>query len=124
MPDIGPKLRAKAEREGIRVPTAKTLAKFGLTDIEWLILLANQDWRCGVCHGKKARWNTDHEHVPGWMKMPPELRKIYVRGVLCWFCNKFTAPSNMQTAEARNLLGYLMAYEDRRNHAEQAAGIR
>ena len=25
--------------------------------------------------GKQALWNTDHEHVPGWAKMPPEERK-------------------------------------------------
>ena len=32
-------------------------------------------------------WHVDHEHVDGWEEMPPEKRKLYVRGLLCNGCN-------------------------------------
>jgi hypothetical protein len=109
------KLRDQAFLHGIRTPTKRTLDKFGLTEVEWLRLLHAQGWRCAICALPKKTWNTDHEHVIGWAKFPPEKRKLFVRGVICWHCNKFNAPSNMDAAMADRLAIYLRTYEVRRD---------
>lgn len=109
-------LRQEASERGIRVPLARTLDKYGIDDLFWLALLAGQDWKCAVCLKSRATWNTDHQHVPGWSKMPPERRRIYVRGVLCWHCNRTVVPSNLSAADGRRVADYLRRYEERRDH--------
>lgn len=100
---------------GITPPTAKTLARYGLSAVDWVALLASQNWKCAVCLRDGRRWNTDHEHVPGWIRLPPEQRKIYVRGILCWHCNRHSVPSNMTSAEGARVASYLATYEERRD---------
>jgi hypothetical protein len=113
-------LELEASRRGIKPPTPTTLRRYGLTAEEWLAILAAQDWRCGVrtClkTGGGVRWNTDHDHVPGWAKKPPEERKRYVRGVLCPWCNHRRVNSRMRAVEAQAIADYLAAYEARRDH--------
>lgn len=101
----------EAAKEGARVPSKRTLDRYGLSAQEWVEILQSQGWRCPICEGSKKTWNTDHEHVPGWVKLDPEERKIYVRGILCWRCNRRHAPSNMSASDARRLADYLEAYE-------------
>lgn len=110
-------LLAEAGRHGIVAPQPATLRRYGLTAAEWLALLAAQGWRCPVCRksGQGVRWNTDHDHVPGWKLMPPEGRKRYVRGVLCAYCNHRRVNSRMPAAEAARIAEYLAAYEARRD---------
>lgn len=52
---------------------------------------------------------TDHKHVKGWKAMPPEKRKLYVRGILCWFCNHSYLGRSMTLERARNVVKYLEA---------------
>jgi hypothetical protein len=108
-----------ARRRGIRAPGAATLKKYGLTAVEWFALLAGQGWRCPVCRksGRGVRWNSDHDHVPGWKLMGPDDRKRYVRGVLCAYCNHRRVNSRMSAAEAQRIADYLAAYEARRRSA-------
>ena len=100
----------------IRTPTDTTLKKYGLSKWEWQDILANQGGVCGAC-GKEpssGRLVTDHQHVKGWKKLPPEKRKTYVRGLLCWTCNHFRLGKG---ATVKNLFGayqYLIDYEQRR----------
>jgi hypothetical protein len=108
-------LERKAERLGIRVPTAATLRRYGLTALAWLELLAAQGWACAICGERSRLWNTDHEHVPGWKHRPPEERVRYVRGVLCPHCNYQKAPSRMTVEQSERLTAYLRAYETRRD---------
>jgi hypothetical protein len=110
-------LEREASRRGIRPPTPATLRRYGITAIEWLKLLMGQGWRCAVCHktGGAVKWNTDHDHVPGWAKRPPEERKRYVRGVLCAYCNHRRVNSRMSAEEAQRIADYLAAYEARRD---------
>jgi hypothetical protein len=112
----------EAFNRGITPPAAATLRTYGLTADEWLGLLKAQDWKCPIClqgndrpkTGKKALWNTDHEHVPKWAKMPPEERKRYVRGILCYYCNHRRVNSRMASPEAQRIADYIRAYEERR----------
>lgn len=107
----------EAEAHGIRPPSPATLRRYGLTAGDWLGLLKAQGWRCPVClkSGPTVKWNTDHDHVPGWAKRPPEERKRYVRGVLCSYCNHRRVNSRMPADEARRIADYLSAYENRRD---------
>lgn len=107
-------LQDEAVRRGIKPPSNKTLAKYGLDALRWLELLATQGWKCAVCQKSRATWNTDHQHVPGWAKKPPEERAIYVRGILCWYCNRHIVQSNLSAADGRRVAEYLEAYEARR----------
>lgn len=109
-------LEREATRRGIRPPGPATLRRYGLTVVGWLMLLRDQGWRCPVCHktGPAVRWNTDHDHVPGWKAMAPELRLLYVRGVLCAYCNHRRVNSRMSALEAQRIADYLAAYEARR----------
>lgn len=103
-----------ASERGIRIPVRKTLAIYGLDARLWLEMFQSQEWKCPVCLRSSSHWNIDHQHVIGWKRMPPEVRRTYVRGILCWLCNKDYAPSNMTSAEAFRLAKYLADYEERR----------
>ena len=110
-------LEDEAASHGVKAPGPATLKKYGITADEWLALLKAQGWRCPVClkGGASTRWNTDHDHVPGWAARPPEERKTFVRGVLCVYCNFRRVKSRMPAAEARRIAEYLEAYETRRD---------
>ncbi len=104
-----------AKQRGIHVVTEKTVKKYGLTLLEWLYLLEAQGWACAVCRRwRKMTMNTDHEHVRGWAKMPPEQKRRYVRGVLCTHCNYRVVHSRLTAAEAQRIADYLRLYEERR----------
>ena len=107
-------LKEEALALGIKAPSQRALDNYGLTADEWLALLKEQDWKCPICEKTERLWNTDHDHAPGWKKMPPEERKTYVRGVLCWYCNHRRVDSRMTAAEAFRIARYLERYEKRR----------
>jgi hypothetical protein len=106
----------KAAELGVVLPTAVTLAKYGWDLRAWLQLLADQGWGCGVCGRlpSTGRLVTDHLHVKGWKKLPPEERTQYVRGLLCFFCNRFLLGVRVNLTTARNVLAYLERFEKRR----------
>ena len=108
-------LKAQAARLGIKAPTAPTLKRYGLTEEEWLGLLADQGWKCPICLRRAATWNTDHHHEAGWRHMPPEQRRRYVRGVLCAYCNHRVVHSRMPADVAQRIADYIAAYERRRD---------
>lgn len=106
-------LLKEAAAHGVRTPTQKTLDVYGLTAYEWLALLKAQGWACPICLKPHRTWNTDHDHVPGWKKMPPEERKRHVRGVLCWYCNHRVVKDTRDAAQAQRVANYLKAHERR-----------
>ena len=98
----------------IKIPSAKTLARYGLSIEEWAALTSTD--ACEICCKlpKTGRLVIDHEHVKGWKKMPPEQRRTYVRGSLCWYCNAKFLSRGMTLDKARNLVAYLERYEKRK----------
>jgi hypothetical protein len=90
-------------------PKPETLAKYGLSSTDWRALLFRFGNCCGICGRlpKSGRLCIDHEHVLGWKGLPPEQRKRYVRGVLCWRCNYYFARKGMTVERAKNLVDYL-----------------
>ena len=99
-----------------RTPKKATLRRYGMTAREWRAMLKAQGGVCAVCRTvpKSGRLCTDHEHVKGWKRMPPEERKKWVRGILCFFCNHYYMGRCITVAKARNVLWYLRAFESRR----------
>ena len=93
-------------------PTKVTLKKYGLSEEEWQAILDSQGGVCPIC-GKApstGRWVIDHYHVKGWKNMPPELRKLYVRGILCWFCNHSYVGRGITIQKAENMVSYLKRF--------------
>jgi hypothetical protein len=100
----------------LKEPSRQTLAKYGLSVLDWQELAKRQSYVCFVC--KKltttGRLCIDHEHAKGWKKMPPEQRKLYVRGLLCWVCNHYYVGRGISVQKAQNVALYLTEYESRR----------
>ena len=61
---------AEAKARHIKIPTKRTLSRYGLTEEIWCAILRSQDWKCPICGKESVWWNIDHHHVPGWEKMP------------------------------------------------------
>jgi len=101
----------------IRIPSTATLKKYGLTSHEWLFILANQDYKCAICKNslEDRRCNTDHYHVIGFKKMKPEEKKKYIRGILCWTCNKLIVGRGVTLNRLYFAVEYLEAFEKRLN---------
>lgn len=109
-------LARAARRRGIKPPTTATLRRYGIVEGDWLALLAAQGWRCPVCERAAGglRLNVDHEHVPGWKRMPPEERATYVRGVICVRCNWRVVGHHADPDELERVVDYLRAYDARK----------
>lgn len=97
-------------------PSPATLKKYGLTEAEWRAILDRQGGVCFVCQKvpKSGRLCTDHEHVKNWKKMPPEQRKLYVRGLLCWTCNHYYLARGITVERSQRVTLYLQEYVVRR----------
>ena len=97
-------------------PKPATLKKYGLSLEEWRAMADAQGHRCWVCQQEptKGRLCIDHVHVKGWKKMPPEQRKLYVRGLLCFRCNTTFVGRGVTVERSRRVTLYLEAYETRR----------
>jgi len=95
-------------------PTQKTLDKYGLSVEEWEAILDKQGGVCPICKKvpSTGRWVTDHYHIKGWKNLPPEKRKLYVRGILCWFCNHSYLGRGITLEKATNMVEYLKRFED------------
>ena len=93
----------------MKEPLPQTLAKYGLTIEEWRALLESKGGVCAVC-GKlppSGRLVVDHEHAHRWKHLKPEVRKTYVRGILCWWCNKNYVGRSITLQKAKNVVRYL-----------------
>lgn len=99
----------------IQVPSRATLKKYGLDSESWLCILQSQGHVCAICRKvpKTGRFVTDHAHVPKWKAMKPEKRRLYVRGLTCWWCNKTYLGRAITAEKAMNVVLYLRAFAGR-----------
>lgn len=109
-------LDERAAELGIKQPTAATLKKYGLDALDWLIMLDEQSWVCPIMGTTPStgRFVIDHEHVPGFAKMPPEEKKKYVRGLVSWYANHAYLGRGISVERAANVVAFLTRYEMRR----------
>ena len=100
----------------VLTPSPATLKKYGLSQEEWQAILDRQGGVCAICQKEptKGRLCIDHLHIKGWKKLPAECRKMWVRGVLCWFCNSYYVGRCITIEKARNVVKYLEDFEARR----------
>ncbi len=96
----------------INPPSPATLRKYGLDAQSWLAILKSQDWVCAICkkRPKTGRFVTDHAHVAGWKRMKPEKRRLYVRGLTCWWCNHTHLGRGITEQKAVSVALYLRAF--------------
>lgn len=111
-------------------PRLGTLRKYGLTEADWVEMCEACSHTCVVCgqpFGDRPLV-VDHEHVRGFKArktrkaksgrtvkvrvMPPEERKLYVRGVIHSWCNRFIRKW-LTLERGRAIVAYLQAYEER-----------
>lgn len=105
----------------LSVPTSATLKRYGLTLEDWREILDRQGGVCAICkklpgpakNTGKIRMVIDHEHVRGWKNMPPAKRKLYVRGLCCWWCNASYLGRSITAEKARNMAVYLDQHAER-----------
>jgi hypothetical protein len=65
---------------------------YGITQAQYLVILAAQGGKCKLCPAIKSgrgakHFVIDHEHLPNWDDMPPEEKCLHIRGLLCQSCN-------------------------------------
>ena len=99
----------------LSVPKSNTLKKYGLSEAEWRAMADEQGEACYVCRLKpmKGRLCIDHFHAPKWKKLPPEIRKAYTRGLLCFFCNTRYLGRGITVERAKNVVTYLERFEEK-----------
>lgn len=105
----------------IAYPSPGTLNKYGLTLDDFKRIIEAQGGVCPICQkvpnpskrDGKIRWVIDHQHVKGWKNMPPEKRRLYVRGVCCWYDNRYFLSKGITPEKARNMIEYLTRFIQR-----------
>jgi len=99
----------------VRRPNPGTMKKYGYTIPMWRELLKSQEGVCFICGivPPSRILCFDHEHVRGWRKMPPEQRRLYVRGLCCVYDNFRLLRKGVTLAKARRVVAYLERYEAR-----------
>lgn len=97
----------------VLAPSPATLKKYGLSLEEWQVILDRQNGVCAVCklEPTKGRLCIDHFHVKKWKKMPPEQRKLYVRGLLCFRCNTTFVGRGITVERSMATTNYLIQFE-------------
>jgi len=100
----------------LKEPTKQTLARYGLSVLEWQTMAEQQESACYICRKQPStgRLCIDHDHAKGWKKMPPRQRVLYVRGLLCWVCNHYYVGRGISVDKAQQVVNYLKAYEERK----------
>lgn len=105
----------EGSRYEIREPRPATLKKYGLTLNEWKEIVCQQGYRCPICMNVLCKTtNIDHYHAKQWAKMSPERRKLFIRGVTCWYCNKNAMYKGITIDKVQRTLNYLLTFEKRR----------
>ena len=78
------------DRNPDKVREMRLLYRYGITIADFEFLFTKQGRRCGICGcsdpGPKG-WVVDHVHVPGFFDLPAEIKRLYIRGILCNGCN-------------------------------------
>ena len=99
----------------LTIPTEITLKKYGLTRSEYLDIAERQNFLCPICKNRlEKQVNIDHFHVANWKKYPANIRKLYVRGITDWWCNKTYLGKGITIEKSRNVTTYLEAFEQRK----------
>lgn len=77
----------------------------------------SQNFVCAICEKlpSSGRLVVDHFHAKGYKKMEPKYKRMFVRGLLCAFCNRFYVAKGINIKKAKNVVLYLQAFEEKIN---------
>lgn len=100
----------------IKIPSKATLKKYGLSEQDYLDILKRQGEVCPVCEQfpSTGRFYIDHYHQRHYKILPDNLKRLYVRGLLCYMCNRFYVAKGITIDKSRNVTKYLEDFEKRR----------
>jgi len=96
------------------LPSMTTLRKYGLGAMEYAEIWNRQGGRCPICKREfdnKVRPVIDHKHIPNYKRKSPEIRRRYVRGLVCAYCNFRVLPKSITLDKARNIVHYLTLFD-------------
>jgi len=98
------------------MPTQQTLKKYGINMEEWQALYDKHGGACHICLKvpSSGRLNIDHFHVPKWRTMPPEDRKKFIRGLLCYVCNNRILTRGVSVEKLKRAVEYLEEWENKK----------
>lgn len=101
--------------EELKAPSLACVKRYGMSLEDWWALANKQSRVCVICRrAPKGQLVVDHEHVPGWRRYPPEVRRQFVRGLLCFRCNWRFMAKGMTAQFAIRMGQLLMEYGLRR----------
>ncbi len=99
-----------------KVKNTSRLKKYGITNQEYENILKSQNGVCAICNRppKTKSLCIDHRHEKDSKGKQIEGDKSLVRGLLCFFCNKYVvgAIEHRTSVKPRNVLIGLIAYFD------------
>ena len=100
----------------VLVPSQKTLLYYGLSYARWRKMLDSCKGLCEICERipQSGRLVIDHEHVPGWKKLNPAKRVLYVRGLLCSTCNHYILSRFATVEKLQSAASFLIKYLERK----------
>lgn len=106
----------EGKKHTIQEPTQQTLKKYGLQLNDWKELLTCQGYRCAICKRipTSGIYRIDHFHAQNFKKMSAEKKKLYIRGILCFHCNRYIVPRGMTAEKAQSAADYLSKFEKRK----------
>ena len=106
----------------LKGPSKATVKKYGLTINEWWEIAKRQGEVCFICGKlpKREILAVDHFHVKNFKKMPPEEKRMYVRGLLCLCCNLRVLPKGTTLEKLRRAVIYLENFEKKLAEDKQA----
>lgn len=118
-----------SEFYGIRIPSPETLKKHGLDVKSWKELAKRSGYACHICllAGRpnpvppSKILNIDHQHVPRYYKMPPEKKRLYHRGLLCYQHNRLLLQKGVTSAVLEAASDYLFDYQLRKEKLDVRA---
>lgn len=97
----------------IQEPTPQTLKKYGLALNDWKELLCQQNYKCAICKRipSSGIYRIDHYHAQNFKRMTAEKKRLYIRGILCFHCNRYIVPRGITAEKAQAAADYLFAFD-------------
>ena len=83
---------------------------YGITEEDYKEMYRFRGGLCDICQRKYDVLNIDHRHILKFKKLPPEKKKLEVRGLACFRCNKFTLAGIEIHKNSRDILDRINMY--------------
>lgn len=82
---------------------------YGITVDDYEAMLTAQNNACAICQTASKSLHIDHEHSENYASLPPEEKRLRVRGLVCRSCNTSKIGSN-DLESALKIVAYLLSH--------------